>query len=102
MSKITICDLERSWVAIQRRLLSAPYRREYGLVGHDPLPDPWLHCRFCGVPVSVGIVEYDRVTPTECTQKVTSAASFVRDPVSARPSQDLAQRMDYPLISIWI
>jgi predicted XRE-type DNA-binding protein len=30
------------------------------------------------VPVSVGIPEYDRITPTECTQKVTSAANFVR------------------------
>jgi hypothetical protein len=52
-------------------------RHEYSLVGH-------VHSQVrgclaaCGVPVSVGILEYDRVTPTECTQKVTSAANFVR------------------------
>jgi hypothetical protein len=52
-------------------------RHECSLVGH-------VHSqvRGClavgGVPVSVGIPEYDRVTPTECTRKVTSAANFVR------------------------
>lgn len=85
---------------------------------------------FCGLPVSVGILEYDRVTPTECTQKVTSAANFVRDLLSPHLPQfdrieredrlldqiqcdagdiaglfaieGLAQRIAYRLISIWI
>jgi hypothetical protein len=79
--KITICDFERSWAAIQQRLLGAAGdvvdRHECSLVCH-------VHSQVrgclavCGVPLSVGILKYDRITPTECAQNVTSAANFVR------------------------
>jgi hypothetical protein len=52
-------------------------RHKYSVVGHVQ-PQVRGCLAVCGVPVSVGIPEYDRVTPTECTQKVTYAAKFVR------------------------